>query len=145
MAVYNKIDDFVVQLCAAKHDFTAAGHVMKAMLTNAATIASNTIKSNLTDIAAGNGYTAGGEDIQNTQAGASGILTVTCTNVVWTASGGPIGPFRYVTVYNDTQTSPAKPLVNWWDYGASITLNAGETFTLKFDNQPATGTLFTLQ
>lgn len=144
LAAYNKIQDFVVQLLTAKHDFTAAGHVMKVMLTNSAPVATNTIKGDLTDITAGNGYTAGGTDTQNTLAGASGTATVTCTNVVWTASGGTIGPFRYVATYNDTTSSPVKPLVNWWDYGSALTLADGESFTVKFDNQPATGTLFTI-
>jgi hypothetical protein len=53
--------------------------------------------------------------------------------VVFTASGGTIGPFRYAVLYDDTPTSPADPLVSWWDYGSSITLNAGETFTVDFD------------
>lgn len=144
MAAYNKIQDFTEQLCSAKHDLTAAGHVFKAMLTNSAPVATNTIKSDLTDIGAGNGYVAGGTDMQNTLAEASGTTTITCTNVVWTASGGTIGPFRYVATYNDTQGTPVKPLVNWWDYGSAITLNDGESFTVKFDNQPATGTWFTL-
>jgi hypothetical protein len=53
--------------------------------------------------------------------------------VVFTASGGSIGPFRYAVLYDDTPTSPADPLVSWWDYGSSITLASGETFTVDFD------------
>ena len=41
---------------------------------------------------------------------------------VITASGGTIGPFRYVAFYNDTPTSPADPLICWCDYGSAITL-----------------------
>jgi hypothetical protein len=36
-------------------------------------------------------------------------------------------------LYNDTPTSPADPLVGYWDYGSSITLAAGETFTVDLD------------
>jgi hypothetical protein len=55
-------------------------------------------------------------------------------DLVLTASGGPVGPFRYIAVYNDTQTSPAKPLLGWYEYpGGSITLNAGESLTVDFD------------
>lgn len=133
MATYNKFNDFVEQLGLAKHDLSASGHVFKAMLVNSpAPVATNTVKADLTEISAGNGYTAGGADIQNGWSESSGTATATATDVVWTASGGTIGAFRYVVVYNDTQTSPADPLVNWWDYGSSITLNDGETFTVDF-------------
>jgi hypothetical protein len=51
---------------------------------------------------------------------------------VFTASGA-VGPFRYAALYNDTQASPVKPLIAWWDYGSSISLANGDTFTVAFD------------
>jgi hypothetical protein len=54
----------------------------------------------------------------------------------WTATGA-IGPFRYAVLYNDT--SADDDLIAWWDYGSSITLNNGDTFTVDFD--PTTGVL----
>jgi hypothetical protein len=84
------------------------------------------------EITAGNGYPAGGTDIQNALSETGGTATVTGVDVVWTASGGSVGPFRYVPLYNDTQTTPNKPLVAWWDYGSAVTLNNGETFTVDF-------------
>src|SRR3990172_127384 len=103
MAAYNKFNDFVEQLGIAKHDLTAAGNVFKIFLTNEAPLATDTVKADMVEITAGNGYTAGGEDTQNTLAEATGTATVTGTKVVWTATGGSIGPFRYVVLYNDTQ------------------------------------------
>lgn len=145
MAAYNKFQDFVEQVLLAKHDFSAAGHVFRIYLSNAAPSASlDAVKADLAEIAGGNGYTAGGDDTQNTLAEAAGTATVTGTKVVWTASGGTIGPFQYVVLYNDTQTSPADPLVAWWDYGSALTLQIGETFTVKFNNGDPTGTIFTL-
>lgn len=132
MAAYNKFQDFVQQLCTAKHDFTAAGHTFKIFLTNEAPIATDTVKTDMAEISAGNGYTAGGADTQNDMTESSGTATVTGVDVVWTASGGTIGAFRYVPFYNDTATSPADALVAWWDYGSSITLADGETFTVDF-------------
>jgi hypothetical protein len=143
MATYNKFQDFVEQLCTAKHDLTGAGDVLKAALSNTLPVATNTIFANITEIGAGNGYTAGGEDMLNTLAEASGTVTITCTKVVWTATGS-VGPFQYVVAYNDTQTSPVDPLVAWWDHGSAVTLANTETFTVKWNNGDPTGTLFTL-
>lgn len=132
MATYNKIQDYVEQVSAAKHDWTS--HVFKALLTNSAPVATNTIKANLTEITAGNGYTAGGMTLDSvTLAETSGTAKVTIADEVLTASGGSIGPFRYVAIYNDTATSPADALVCWYDYGSSITLADTETFTIDFD------------
>lgn len=90
------------------------------------------MKADLAEIGAGNGYPAGGTDIQNTLSETTGTATVGATDVVFTASGGSIGPFRYVVLYNDTQTSPADPLVAWWDYGSELTLLDTETLTVDF-------------
>jgi len=141
MAAYNKFQDFVEQLALAKHDFAAAGHVFKAYLTNAAPSASlDAVKADLAEIGAGGGYTAGGYDIQNSVSETTGTVTVAAVDIVITATGGSIGPFQYVAVYNDTQTSPADPLVCWWDYGSALTLLDTESFTIDFGSN----TLFTL-
>lgn len=139
MAVYNKFDQFVRDMVGGKHDFTA--DTFKVMLTNTAPTASNQIKSDLTEIAAGNGYAAGGTASAMTVSVASGIAKVVGANVVFTATGA-VGPFQYAVLYNDTQTSPAKPLIAWWDYGTSITMSASETFTVAFD---ATNGIYTMQ
>lgn len=139
MAAYNKFQDFVEQLLLGKHDFSAAGHVFKVYLSNATPSASlDAVKADLAEIAGGNGYTAGGNDTQNTLSEATGTATIGATDVVITAAAGSIGPFQYVVLYNDTQTTPADPLVAWWDYGSALTLLDTETFTIDFTN------LFTL-
>jgi hypothetical protein len=111
---------------------------LKVMLTNSAPIASNTVKANLTDISAGNGYTAGGTAASITSSSqTSGTYKLVLGDVVFTASGGSIGPFRYAVLYNDTATNDE--LIGWWDYGSSITLASGETFTVDAD--PSAGVL----
>lgn len=107
---------------------------LKVLLTNTTPVATNTVKANLTEISAGNGYTAGGTAASITSsAQTSGTYKLVLGDVVFTASGGSIGPFRYAVLYNDTPTSPADPLIGWYDYGSSITLADTETLTVDFD------------
>jgi hypothetical protein len=103
------------------------------MLTNSAPLVTNTVKANLTEISAGNGYTAGGATVTITSsAQSSGVYSLVGDDVVFTASGGSVGPFRYAVLYNDTPTSPADPLIAFWDYGSSVTLASGEALTVDF-------------
>jgi hypothetical protein len=132
MAAFNKFQDFVEQLAKGVHQLHAAGHTLKVFLTNEAPLAADTVKGDMVEITAQNGYPAGGSDIQNDLSEAGGTGTVTAQDVVFTASGGSFGPFRYAVIFNDTPTSPADPLVGWYDYGSSITVNDGETFTVDF-------------
>ena len=130
MAVFNKFSSLVEALAEKSHNL--GSDVLKLMLTNSAPIASNTVKANLTEISAGNGYTAGGSAVTiTTSAQTAGLYKLVGNDVTITASGGSIGPFRYVVLYNDTATNDE--LIGWWDYGSSITLLAGETITIDLD------------
>lgn len=143
MATYNKFQDFSEQLVRGVHDWDA--HTFKIALTNTAPTATQTTW-NLTDHpapAAANGYTAGGTATTIAVSETSGTTTVTGTQVVFTATAGGIGPFRYAVLYNDTATSPADAAIAYWDYGSSVTLADTETFTVKFNNTTP-GTIFTL-
>lgn len=130
MATYNKFNVFVEDQFEAVHDWDA--HTFKILLTNTAPVATNSVKADLTEISAGNGYTAGGTATTITTSRSSGTFKTTGTDVTFTATGS-VGPFRYAVLYNDTPTSPADPLVAWWDYGSSITLSNGEEFVVDFD------------
>ena len=131
MAAYNKFQDYTEQVNKGVHNWST--HTFKAMLTNSAPVATNTIAANITEISAGGGYSAGGLVLDTvTLSEASGTAKVTIADEVFTASGS-VGPFRYVVIYNDTPTSPVDPLVCYFDYGSSITLASGETFTIDFD------------
>jgi hypothetical protein len=133
MASYVKYQQFAEDLANKVHDLFGTNDTLKVALTNAApNVATHAVLADITDLSTANGYTAGGADTQNDGTETSGTLTVTGVDVVWTASGGSIGPFRYVVLYNDTPTSPADPLIAYWDYGSSITLANGETFTANF-------------
>jgi hypothetical protein len=115
------------------HQLHAAGHTLKVYASNAAPSASlDAVKADLAEISAANGYPAGGSDVQNDYTETTGTASLTGVDVVWTASGGAFGPLQYIACYNDTPTSPADPLVGWWDYGSGVTINDGETFTVDF-------------
>lgn len=128
MASFNKFNSITDALCKKVHNL--GSDTLKVMLVNSAPVSTNTQKSNLTDITAGNGYTAGGTATTPTLSNATGTEKLVCTDVVFTATGA-VGPFRYAVLYNDTATN--KELIGWWDYGSSISLANGETFTVDFD------------
>jgi hypothetical protein len=139
MATYNKFNAFVENQLISNMDWNA--DTFKVMLTLTAPLSTNSVRADLTEIAAGNGYTTGGTATTISVTRSGGTAKVVGTDVVFTASGGTIGPFRYAVLYDDTPTSPADPLIAWWDYGSSVTLNNAETFTVDFD---ATNGIFQL-
>ena len=127
---FNKFNSLVEALAEKVHNL--GSDTLKVMLTNTAPSASNTVKADITEISAGNGYTAGGTAATiSSSSQTSGTYKLVLADVVFTASGGSIGPFRYAVLYNDTATSDE--LIGYWDYGSSITLASGETFTVDFD------------
>ena len=144
MAAYNKFQDFSEQLIRGVHDWDA--HVFKVALTNVLPVATQVSFDPVTNHAAPaatNGYTAGGTATTITISETGGTTAVQGTQVVFTAAGGSIGPFRYAVLYNDTATSPADALIAWFDYSSSITLLDTETLTVAF-NSTSPGTILTL-
>lgn len=138
MATFNKFNSFVEAMAEKVHNLGSDS--LKVMLTNVAPVATNTVKADLTEIGSGNGYSAGGTaPTISSSAQASGLYKLVLADVVFTAVGGSIGPFRYAVLYNDTPTSPADPLIGWWDYASSITLLDGGTFT--WDANAANGVI----
>lgn len=131
MASFNKFNAFVEDVAEKAHNL--GSDTLKVALTNTAPAAANTTW-NTTDHpapAAANGYTAGGNTITiSSSAQASGTYKLVLADSTFTAAGGSIGPFRYAILYNSTAS--AKP-IGWWDYGSSITLLTGESFTVDFD------------
>jgi hypothetical protein len=129
VATFTKFNSFV-EACAEKvHNL--GSDTLKVMLCNTAPVATNTVKADLTEISAGNGYTAGGTQANiSSSAQTSGTYKLVLSDVVFTATGA-IGPFRYAVLYNDTATN--KELIGFWDYGSSISLANGGTFTVDYD------------
>lgn len=129
MATYTKYQEAVEDIHTKKHDFSSDAY--KIALTNTApTVATDNVLLDITEISAGNGYVAGGDSVtidSAVQSAGTFTLAVT-TDLVFAASGGSIGPFRYAVFYNSTPVGGL--LVSYWDRGSSLTLLTGETFTV---------------
>jgi len=138
---YNKFNSFVSELGLMGHQLNTDTH--KVALTNAAPVATNTIFANITDLTAGNGYTAGGSGATNSYSASGGIGTLTASQIVWTGGASAMATFRYAVYYNSNTHNVVAPLIGWWDYGSGITLNPGETATFK-PNSSSSGTVFTI-
>lgn len=139
MAAFNKFNDFIEQVFRGVHNFGA--HTFKLALTNTLPVAGNSVLTDITQIAAGNGYTAGGTALTGvTISETGGTVTVQANQVTFTASGGAMAAFRYYVLYNDSAAS--KNLIAWWDHGAAVNLADGDSFTVRFNNA-SPGTIFT--
>lgn len=130
MAAFNKFNSFVEARGRKVHNLHT--DTLKVMLTNAAPVAGNTVKADIVEIAAGNGYTAGGTALTGqSYSQTGGVAKLSASDPVITASGGSIGPYRYVVLYNDTAANDE--LIGWWDYGSNDTLLDGESLTVDLD------------
>lgn len=130
MPTLQKFNSFIEAVFEKKHDFSADS--FKLMLSNTAPSLSNTQKSDITEISAGAGYSAGGVSLTITSSSqSSGLWTWIVADATLTASGGSIGPWRWAVLYNDTSTNDL--LVGYLDYGYSVTIADTQTVTFDFD------------
>ncbi|OGT55487.1 MAG: hypothetical protein A3E01_09265 [Gammaproteobacteria bacterium RIFCSPHIGHO2_12_FULL_63_22] len=137
MVAFTKLNGFVEDLAEKVHNLgsdqlvIALSNTAPGSETTPPTGATGTnILANITQISYTNCSTR--NITTSSSAQSAGTYTLALTDLVLTASGGTVGAFRYVYIYNDTPTSPADPLIGYWDYGSSITLNSGETLTIDF-------------
>jgi hypothetical protein len=135
MATFNKVNDFVLN---AVHNMDLESDQIVVALSNTApgsessnpTNDGNGVLANVTEISYTNCSSRNVTTTSSTQSG--GTYKLVLADITLSASGGDVGPFRYVYLYNDTVTSPADPLIGYYDYGLSLTLNDGDSFTLDF-------------
>jgi hypothetical protein len=140
MATYTKYEPFIEGLTNKLFDLFGTTDTLKVVIhTDAPTVATDDHLDDLTQIGGSNGYTTGGEDIQNDSTRSGGTVTLTAVDVVWTASGGNLGASttgRYFSIYDDTAT--LDDLICSYDYGATFTVASGETMTVDFGASLAT-------
>ena len=129
MATFNKFNAFVENVAEKVHNLGSDQLVVA--LTNSAPTASNSVLADITQITSTN--LSSRNITTSTSSQTSGLYKLVVNDLTLTASGGSVGPFRYIVVYNDTPTSPADPLIGYYDYGSSLTLASGESLTIDFD------------
>jgi len=134
MATLNKFNSFVEALSEKAHDLGSDQLVIA--LTNTIPVAANTVLADITEIA----YTnlSSRNVTTSSSAQTSGTYKLTLADLVLTASGA-VATFQYVVLYNDTATN--NELIGWADYGSTVTLSSGETFTIDFDGAAGALTL----
>ena len=125
-ATYYKFNSFVENLAEKVHNL--GSDTLTLALTNTAPVATNTVLANITEVA----YTYCSTRVVTVSASAqtSGVYKLTITSIVLTATGGDVGPFRYVVLYNDTAASDE--LIMYYDLGSSVTITNGNTYSIGF-------------
>ena len=141
MASFTKVNDFVENAVEAMNLGTdtlavALSNTAPGSESNNPTADTNGILANVTQISYSNCSSRTLTTSSSSQT--SGTYKLVVADLTLTASG-TVGPFRYIYLYDDTVTSPADPLIGLYDYGASVTLNNGDTFTLDFS--PSNGVI----
>lgn len=127
MATFTKVNSFVEDLAEKVHNLGSDQLVVA--LTNTAHTSTWVQLSELTQVAYTNLSTR--NITTSTSAQSGGTYKLVVNDLVLTSTGGTTGPFRYVYIYNDTSTNDR--LIAYYDYGSSITLQDGDTFTIDFD------------
>ena len=132
MASFTKVNDFVVNLANAMD--LDSDTLIVALSDTDPTAGTNVVSD-------GNGVLANISQISYTNLSSRTLQSVTSTqtngtyklsanDLTLTASGGSVAAFRYIVIYDDSVTSPADPVIGYYDYGTSLTLNDGDTFTI---------------
>jgi len=131
MATYTKFQCFVKDLAHGVHNFDS--NTIKVALSNASNAPSASAHVKLADITTVSTANLDGVTLTKGSSGqTTGTYKYVPNDLTMTASGA-VGPFRYVTVYNDTAAN--KELICFFDYGSEVTLASGDTFKLDFGTE----------
>lgn len=131
MATFNFFDAFTENVAEKVHNL--GSDTLKVALCSAANAPSASADSVLADLTEISYTNLSSRTLTTvTSAQSAGDYSLTLNDLTLSASGGSVAPFRYIVVYNDTPTSPADPLIGWYDYGSDLTLLSGENLLIDF-------------
>jgi len=143
MATYIKHYEFIDTLGKGNHDLAASGDTLRAYLSNTLPNATTHYWRHATggtgalvEIASGGGYTQGGTDVVNSWTGTTTWSLGSTSSITWSATSA-MSDFRSVAVFNDSTTTATGDdytdiLVGSWDYGSTLSLSTGDSFTVNF-------------
>jgi hypothetical protein len=130
-ATFNKFNQFIEDVAKGVHNLSSGVLTVALCPAASAPVATNTVLANLTQT---NYANLSSRVVTTTSCvQTAGTLKLILADLILTATG-TVAPFQYVVLYNDTPTSPADPLIGWYDYGSSVVMTDGETFKIDFDN-----------
>lgn len=146
MAAYVKPYAFVEHLAEGVHNFssdtTCTLTVALTTNANAPSVSLDALLGDITQISYTNLSSRVVTIVSSSQT--TGTYSLVVNDLTLSATGA-VATFRWVVIYNDDPTSPADPLICWFDYGTDLTLQNGESLTIDFGSDGGTtGTLFTL-
>ena len=129
MAAFVPFNSTLLRITEGVHQFASHQFVIALCASANAPIPANAVLADLTQIAYTNlssrNLTLTAAETFNTR-----DWRVRFEDLTLSASGGNVATWRYVVLYNDTPTSPADPLLGYWDYGADVTITDGNSFQL---------------
>lgn len=129
MATYQKFNQTVEDFANGVYNCATDQFTVALTAAASAPVAGNSVLADLTQISYTN---LSSRDLTTSSSGqTSGTFTQLFSDLVLTASGA-VATFRYIVIYNNTPTSPADPLLSFYDFGSDLTLASGETLTIDF-------------
>lgn len=129
MAAFSKFNQFVEDMAKGVHNLSTGTLAVALTAAANAPVAANSVLADLTQIS----YTNCSSRVLTVTSAeqVAGVLSLILADLTLTASGGSVGPFRYIVLYNDTPAGD--PLIGFWDIGFDVTLADTDTYDLDFD------------
>ncbi len=128
MASYVKFQCFVEDLAEGVHDL-ASDQLAVALSNTAPTVATDDELADITEVSYANCSARALTTSSSAQSG--GTYKLVIADLLLEASGGNVGPFQYIVIYNDDAANDE--LICYFDYGSALTLSDGESLNLDFD------------